>query len=138
MALKMNITGPRAALLLTVVMTASGGLWLNARPLTMQGVQPAQVAAAIKANSAAFRTFVWQQRMQIQVKGETKKVTLNQMSYDIKGNLQKTQLSEQPPPDSSQPDSGGGRRGRLKEIIVQKKTGEFKDMMEGIASLVKS
>ena len=76
--------------------------------------------------------------MQIQVKGETKKVTLNQMSYDIKGNLQKTQLSEQPPPDSSQPDSGGGRRGRLKEIIVQKKTGEFKDMMEGIASLVKS
>ena len=53
MALKMNITGPRAALLLTVVMTASGGLWLNARPLTMQGVQPAQVAAAIKTNSAS-------------------------------------------------------------------------------------
>jgi hypothetical protein len=138
MALKMNITGPRAALLLTVVMTASGGLWLNARPLTIQGVQPAQVAAAIKANSAALKTFVWQQRMQIQVKGETKKVTLNQMSYDINGNLQKTQLSEQPPPDSSPPDSGGGRRGRLKERIVQKKTGEFKDMMEGIGSLVKS
>jgi hypothetical protein len=75
--------------------------------------------------------------MQIQVKGETKKVTLNQMNYDVNGNLQKTLLSEQPP-DASQPAPGGGLRGRVKQKVVAKKTGEFKDMMEEIAALVKS
>jgi len=66
------------------------------------------------------------------LKGETKKVTLNQMSYDMYGNEQKTLLSEQPPADA-QP-SGG----RLKQRVVAKKTGEFKDMMQEIAALVKS
>jgi hypothetical protein len=104
----------------------------------LQAVQPAQVAAAVKANAAALRAFSWQQRMQIQVKGETKKVTLTQMNYDINGNLQKTLLSEQPSPDSSQPSSGGRVRGRIKQKVVEKKTGEFKEMMEGIAAVVKS
>lgn len=103
-----------------------------------QGVQPSQVAAAIKANAAALRAFSWQQRLQIQVKGETKKVTLTQMNYDINGNLQKTLLSEQPSSDSSQPSSGGRIRGRIKQKVVAKKTGEFKEMMEGIATVVKS
>jgi hypothetical protein len=108
---------------------------------SLQGVQPQQVAAAVKANAAALKAFTWQQRMQIQVKGETKKVTLTQMNYDMSGNLQKTQLSEQPAPDSSQQQqsSGGGRlRGRVKEKVVAKKTGEFKEMMQGIGALVKS
>jgi hypothetical protein len=103
-----------------------------------QNMDPAKVAAAIKGNAQALRAFSWQQRMQLQLKGETKKVTLNQMTYDYSGNVQKTLLSEQPPPGESQQSSDGGRRGRLKEKIVEKKTGEFKDMMEGIASLVKS
>jgi hypothetical protein len=103
-----------------------------------QNLDPAKVAAAIRANAQALRAFVWQQRMQIQVKGETKKVTLNQLNYDVNGNLQKTLLSEQPPSDSSSPPAGGGLRGRLKKKVVAKKTGEFKEMMEGIAALVKS
>jgi hypothetical protein len=104
----------------------------------VQGIEPAKVAAAIQANAQALKAFVWQQRMQLQLKGETKKVTLTQMNYDLNGNLQKTLLSEQPSTDSSQPPSGGRRRGRLKQRIVDKKKGEFKEMMEGIASLVKS
>ena len=103
-----------------------------------QGVEPAKVAAAIQANAQALKAFVWQQRMQLQLKGETKKVTLTQMNYDLNGNLQKNLLSEQPSPDSSQPPSGGRRGGRLKQRIVNKKKGEFKEMMDGIASLVKS
>ena len=97
-----------------------------------QGLNPQQVAAAIKANAQALKAFSYQQRMQLQLKGETKKVTLNQMSHDINGNLQKTLLSEQPPA-GAQP-SGG----RLKRRIIAKKTGEFKEMMEEIAALVKS
>jgi thioredoxin reductase len=56
----------------------------------------------------------------------------------MNGNEQKTQLSEDPPEGSSQPESGGGRRGRLKEKVVEKKQGEFKSMMHDIVTLVKS
>jgi len=107
-------------------------------PPLPQNLDPAKVAAAIKANAEALKAFVWQQRMQLQLKGETKKTTLNQMNYDFNGNLQKTLLSEQPAPDSSPPPSGGRLRGRVKQKVIAKKTGEFKELMEGIASLVKS
>jgi hypothetical protein len=127
-------------LLVAMVLTTGLGSWVNGRSaIAFQGMNPAEVAGAIKANGAALKTFSWQQRMQVQLKGDIKKVTLNQMNYDINGNLQKTLLSEQPAPDSGDSDSGGGRRGgRIKQKVVEKKTGEFKDMMEGIAALVKS
>jgi hypothetical protein len=101
-------------------------------PASPQGMNPEQVAGTIKANAQALKAFSYQQRMQLQLKGDTKKVTLNQMTYDMNGNLQKTLLSEQPPADA--PPSGG----RLKQRVVAKKTGEFKDMMEDISNLVKS
>jgi hypothetical protein len=107
-------------------------------PIFPQGMNPEQVANTIKANAQALKAFSYQQRMQLQLKGETKKVTLSQITYDMYGNQQKTQLSEDPPPGSSQQDSGGGRRGRIKEAVVEKKTGEFKQMMEEISALVKS
>ncbi len=107
-------------------------------PAVTQGMNPQEVAAAIKANAQALKAFSYQQRMQLQLKGETKKVTLTQMNYDTTGNLQKTQLSEDPPPDASQQSSGGGRGGRLKQKIVAKKTGEFKQMMGEISELVKA
>ena len=101
---------------------------------TPQAVNPQQVAATIKANAQALKSFSYQQSMQLQLKGETKKVTVNQVSHDPLGNEQKTLLSENPSADS--PDSSGG--GRLKKKIVAKKTGEFKEMMEDIAQLVKA
>ena len=110
----------------------------TSRSIAPQGLDPAQVAAAIRANAQALKAFVWQQRMQLQLKGETKKTTLNQMNYDFNGNLQKTLLSEQPSPDSAPPPAGGRLRGRIKQKVVAKKKGEFKEMMEGIAALVKS
>ena len=117
--------------------SVSGSL-LGPANAVFQNLDPAKVAAAIRANAQALKAFVWQQRMQLQLKGETKKTTLHQMNYDLNGNLQKTLLSEQPAPDSSPPPSGGRLRGRVKQKVVAKKTGEFKDMMEGISSLVKS
>jgi hypothetical protein len=116
----------------------AGASRLASTNLLAQKLDPAKVAAAIKENGQALKAFVWQQRMQLQLKGETKKTTLNQMNYDVNGNLQKTLLSEQPPPNSAPPPSGGRLRGRVKQKVVAKKTGEFKEMMEGIASLVKS
>lgn len=101
-------------------------------PASPQGMNPEQVAATIKANAQALKAFSYQQRMQLQLKGETKKVTLSQMTYDMYGNQQKTLLSEQP--SANAPPSGG----RLRQRVVAKKTGEFKDMMDKIAALVKS
>ena len=109
----------------------------GAAPGFAADMDPAKVAAAIKANAQALKAFTWQQHLQLQLKGETKKITLSQMTYDMNGNLQKTLLSEQTAADSDQ-SSGGGRGGRLKKRVVAKKKGEFKEMMEGISSLVKS
>lgn len=105
--------------------------------LVLQGMNPQQVAGTIKANAQALKAFNYQQRMQLQLKGETKKVTVNLITQDSFGNQQKTLLNEQPSEDS-QDSSGGGRGGRLKQKIVAKKTGEFKQMMDDIATLVKS
>jgi hypothetical protein len=123
-----------AFLLTALLLTGAKGLLVSAcsEPAFFQGMDPARVAAAIKGNAQALKDFNYQQRMQLQLKGETKKVTLNQMNYDINGNLQRTMLSEQPPADA-QP-SGG----RLKQRVVAKKTGEFKEMMGEIADLVRS
>ena len=97
-----------------------------------QAMNPQQVAANIKANAQALKAFSHQQRMQLQLQGETKKVTLTQITYDMYGNEQKTQISEDPPPGEEP--SGG----RIKRRIVERKVGEFKDMMQQIGALVKS
>ena len=134
------VYGVLGALLLSAVLLVGARSQLVSavfEPALPQAMNPEQVAATIKANAQALKTFSYQQRMQLQLKGETKKVTLSQISYDMYGNQQKTQLSEDPPPDSSQ-QSSGGRGGRLKQKVVEKKTGEFKDMMNDIAALVKS
>jgi hypothetical protein len=107
-------------------------------PAAPQGMNPREVSAAIKANAQALKAFSHQQRMQLQLQGETKKVTLSQVTHDMYGNEQKTQLSEDPPADASQQAPSGGRGGRLKQRVVAKKTGEFKEMMQGIATLVTS
>ncbi len=122
-------------LLLTLLLIGSRGESVSAGLASglPQAMNPEQVAATIKANAQALKAFSYQQRVQLQLKGETKKVTLSQVTYDMYGNQQKTQLSEDPPPGSSQP-SGG----RFKQRIIAKKKGEFKEMMEAIAALVKS
>jgi len=125
-------------LLMTISLVGVATRLVTAEPAFPQGMNPEQVAATIKANAQALKAFAYQQRMQLQLKGDVKKVTLTQISYDMYGNEQKTQLSEQPSADSSEQSSGGGRRGRLKEKVVEKKQGDFKQMMQEIVALVKS
>ena len=123
-----------ALLLIGILLLGEQSRSVNAGfdPASPQGMNPQQVAATIQANAQALKTFSHQQRTQLQLKGETKKVILNQIAYDMNGNQQKTLLSEDPPPGAAP--SGG----RLKQRIVEKKTGEFKEMMENIVNLVKS
>lgn len=112
-------------------------LLLTAAPCLGQAVDPAKLAAAQKENAAALKKYAWTQRNELKLKGETKKVTLNEVRYDVEGKQQKTLLSEQPQPEEQQ-SSGGRRGGRLKGKIVEKKKGEFKEMLEGLVALVTS
>ena len=105
-----------------------------------QGVDPAKFAEIQKSNSQALRSYEWKQRFELQLKGETKKVTLNMVRYDVQGNEQKTPLSEEPQAQQQQqqPPASGRRGDRVKSKIIENKKEEFKEMMEGLAGLVKS
>jgi hypothetical protein len=51
-----------------------------------QGVDPAKFAEIQKGNSQALKVYTWTQRFELQLKGETKKVTLNMVrSWRIHG-----------------------------------------------------
>jgi hypothetical protein len=103
-----------------------------------QSVDPAKFAAAQKDNALQLRKYTWKQRMELQLKGETKKVLLNQVRYDADGKQQKTPMNtgeEQQP--AAQPPAGR-RGGRLKAKVIEHKKEEFKEMMEGLAALVTS
>jgi hypothetical protein len=103
-----------------------------------QSVDPAKFAAAQKDNALKLRKYTWKQRLELQLKGETKKILLNQVRYDVEGKQQKTPLNagEQQQPAAQPP--AGRRGGRVKAKIIENKKEEFKEMMEGLAALVTS
>jgi hypothetical protein len=94
-------------------------------------------AEAQKVNAQALRQYIWQSRTEIKVKGESKKVKLEQVRYDIDGKLEKTPLGGTPDAAPAQP-SGGRRGGRLKERIVENKKEEFAKEMQDLGALVTS
>jgi len=63
-----------------------GGLVLAQQP----DVQ--QVAASIKQNQQSLRQYAWQSRVNVEVDGEEKRVTLYQVRYNMDGELEKTPM----------------------------------------------
>lgn len=114
------------------------GILLFSTACFAQGVDPAKFAEIQKGNSQALKSFTWKQRFELQLKGESKKVTLNMMRYDAQGSEQKTLLSEEPQAQQQQPPAAGGRGSRVKAKVIEKKKEDFKEMMEGLAGVVKS
>ena len=102
--------------------------------------QKEQFVAAQQANKAALREYTWQRRTELKLKGESKKVTTEQIRYDIDGKLQKTPIGgapEQAPPE--QPAAGRGRRGgRVKAKVIENKKEEFAELMQNLGALVAS
>jgi len=100
---------------------------------------PQERVAALKEslgkNQAALRQYSWIETTEISLKGEVKKRQQKQCRYGADGKVEKTLLpgQEQAPPQQK---SSGGRGGRLKKAVVEKKTGEIKDYMEDVAALV--
>ena len=105
-----------------------------AQPLIAQGPNPAvqQKVEAFKQaqamNKQALQHYSWVETTQLSLKGEVKSTKVEQCQYGPNGQVQKTPLSQPPPPEKKR-----GVRGR----VVEKKVDEMKDYMEQAVSLIK-
>jgi hypothetical protein len=87
-------------------------------------------AHAQRENALALRKYEWKARTEIRKDGETKRIQLELMRYDLNGNVQKTPISSTPEPEL--PKFG------LRKAIAKKKMGEFKDKLEELSALARS
>lgn len=94
----------------------------------------AEVKQAAAQNKQALAHYTWMEQDTISVKGEDKKNQVYQVRLGPDGKPQKTAINTGAPPESSS--GGGGRQGRLKQKVVEKKKGEFKEYGQEMASLV--
>jgi hypothetical protein len=92
----------------------------------------ADIKQAAAKNKQALAKYTWVEQVTISLKGEQKKQEHFQVRLGPDGKPQKTSLD--PPPAQTSADQGG-RRGRLKERVVAKKTEEYKDYAEQMKAL---
>ena len=97
---------------------------------------PPSFAETQKANAQALRQYSWKSRTELKLKGESKSVKLEQVSYDLNGKTQKTPIEGAPP--AAQAPAPSGRSGRLKKKVIENKKEEFGEMMQGLGQLVAS
>ena len=103
-------------------------------PAMAQNQQMADKLMAIKdaqaANKQKLAQYTWTEVETISLKGEVKDTKTYQVSM-VNGQQQKTLVNNQAA------SSGGGREGRAKERIVDKKKAEFQEYGQSIAALAK-
>jgi hypothetical protein len=121
----------RMALALTVAISA--GVFAIT-PAMAQNPQMEQKLMAIKtaqdANKAKLAQYTWTETETISIKGDVKDTKTYQVQM-VNGKAQKTLVNDQ------KASSGGGREGRAKERIVEKKTEEFEEYGQSISALAK-
>jgi len=90
-----------------------------------------QKLAALKQSTAEnqqkLHKYEWTETTQLTLKGDAKPPSLSMCQYGPDGKVQKTPMSAPPPPPSG---------GRFKQKIVAKKTGEMKDYMGQVKTLL--
>ena len=103
-------------------------------PLLAQSQELQQKVAAIKQaaaqNKQALAQYTWTQQVTISIKGEQKKQEHFQVRLGPDGKPQKTSLDL---PESS---DSGGREGRLKKHVVEKKKEEYKEYADQMRALI--
>ncbi len=96
-----------------------------------------QKLAALKQSAAAnkqrLHQYQWVETTQLTLKGEPKPAKSNLCTYGPNGQIQKVPIGEQQAPQQQQ---DSGRRGRLKERVVEKKTEEMQDYMQQVKSVI--
>jgi hypothetical protein len=94
----------------------------------------AEIKEAAAKNKQALAQYTWIEQDTISIKGEQKKQEQFQVRLGPDGKPQKTPLDSTP--DAAPPAQRGGRGGRLKERIVEKKKEEYKDYADQIKALI--
>jgi hypothetical protein len=115
-----------AALLATPALAQMGG---QGSPELQQKL--AALKQSVAANKQRLHQYQWVETTQVTYKGEAKPPTQKLCSYGHNGQVQKVPIGQ--PPQQQQE---SGRRGRLKEHVVEKKTDELKDYMQQVQSLL--
>ncbi len=92
----------------------------------------ADVKQSLAANKQALAQYTWVEQVTISLKGEQKKQEHFQVRLGPDGKPQKASL-DPPPPDASS--DQGGRRGRVKQHVVEKKKEEYKDYADQMKEL---
>ena len=93
----------------------------------------AELKQAAAQNKQMLAQYTWQEQVTISLKGEQKKQEHFQVRLGPDGKPQKQSLDA---PAQPQSDSGGGRRGRLKEHVIEKKKEEYSEYANQIKALV--
>ena len=121
----------RMALVLTFAISAGV---LAIAPAAAQSTQMVDKLMAIKtaqdANKAKLAQYTWTETETISIKGDVKDTKTYQVQM-VNGKAQKTLVNNQ------KASSGGGREGRVKERVIEKKTEEFQEYGQSISALAK-
>ena len=112
-----------------VISAAFSSTILAQSPETQQKVAELKEAAA--KNKQALAQYTWVEQDTISLKGEQKKQEHFQVRLGPDGKPQKTSLD--PPQQAA---NSGGRQGRLKQHVVEKKKEEYKDYADQIKALI--
>lgn len=90
------------------------------------------VKQAIAENQQRLHQYQWFETTQLTVNGDAKPPNQSLCSYGPDGKVQKVPMGD----SQSQNAQASGRRGRVKEHIVEKKKGEMQDYMQQVKSLL--
>ena len=125
-------SGFRRTALVMAVAISSGICAIT--PASAQSPQMEQKLMAIKeaqaANKQKLAQYTWTETETIAIKGDVKDTKTYQVQM-VNGQQQKTLVNDQ------KASSGGGREGRVKERIIEKKTEEYQEYGQSIGALAK-
>jgi hypothetical protein len=94
----------------------------------------AELKESVAQNKQQLAQYTWVEQVTISLKGEQKKQESFQVRTGPDGKPQKTPIG--PAPAAAPANQGGGRGGRVKERVVEKKKEEYKDYADRMKSLM--
>ena len=94
--------------------------------------QIAQLKESMAKNKQALAQYTWTETVTISLKGQEKKQQHYQVQMGPDGKPQKTSLDSEP---AQQPQQAGGRGGRLRQRVVEKKKEEYEEYAERMKAL---
>jgi len=125
-----TVSGFVAALLLSIALAIPSFAQMGGGSPELQQKFAALKQAAAE-NKQRLHQYQWVETTQVTYKGEPKPEKQDLCRYGPDGQVQKVPIGQQ-----QQQPQDSGRRGRLKERVVEKKTGEIEDYMQQVKSVI--